>query len=172
MKGDPSKHELRHHDIRWEINIYRVLLGTNGCSENNRRERERKRNKTGKRHSLWTLVLNLLWEFAMFSFPPLSHFINTSFTFFILLLPCLYSKTSSTLFPHRSETFPDLTLLFDPHPDLLLSPSTTRLVESGLLSVTAHSSSRQLRFGFCPQHPMKLFGPTSWKMTFTGNDPC
>lgn len=132
-----------------------------------------KETKLEKRYNLWTYSFQSSLGICSVFISTLPHFINTSFTFFILLLPCLYSKTSSSLFPHWSETFLGLMLLLDHQPDLLLSCSTTRLVvESGLLSITAHSSSRQLYLGICPQQSMNLFGPRSWKMAFTGNDPC
>lgn len=91
----------------------------------------------------------------------MSHFVNISvFKIFILLSLWLYLKTSSSLFPSSKETFLDLTLLLYPHPALSLSPSTTRRLESDLMSITAHESHPQLHFEFCPHHSMKLFGPS------------
>lgn len=87
--------------------------------------------------------------------------------FFIFLSLCLYLITNSSLFSGIKETFLGLTLLSYPHSEpfpVALSQSTTRLLESGLISVTPHPSSPQLCFGFCPHHSMKLFGQKSQKI--------
>lgn len=73
-----------------------------------------KETKLEKRYNLWTYSFqSSLGICSVISTLP--HFINTSFTFFILLLPCLYSKTSSSLFPQWKQarvSFPTEARLF------------------------------------------------------------
>lgn len=113
------------------------------------REKEKKQN--------WKKMQSLDLQFSIFSgnlqcyfhtstssIPPL-HFSSSCYRVCI-------RKQAQSLSPWLAQSLSPLkarlwvlTLLPDHQPDLLLSPSTARLVvESGLLSITAHSSSRQL----------------------------